>query len=202
MITYNGNIVKKTYNGQSNWVRYGAAPSLPAYTIRLKFTEGVTPTFSKGTGSQVSASPNVWDLTYENADWSLLLRNQRNLIEVIDANTTGVTKMYQMFEICTALTTVQLFDTSAVTYMYSMFSGCSSLTAIPLFDTSSATQTNSMFSSCFKVETGALALYQQMSTQATPPPSHSRTFYRCGRDTVTGAAELAQIPSGWGGTGN
>lgn len=26
------------------------------------------------------------------------------------------------------------------------------------------------------------------------------TFYDCGRDTVTGAAELAQIPSDWGGT--
>jgi len=47
------------------------------------------------------------------------------------------------------------------------------------------------------VESGALALYQQASTQATPPAYHHYTFYRCGRDTTTGAAELAQIPSSW-----
>jgi len=55
----------------------------------------------------------------------------------------------------------------------------------------------SMFYNCYKVESGALALYQQASTQATPPSSHSGTFSNCGRDTVTGAAELAQIPSNW-----
>ena len=51
----------------------GPGPSLPPYTIRLKFTEGVTPTFSKGTAVQVSSSPNIWDLTYENTDWNNLL---------------------------------------------------------------------------------------------------------------------------------
>jgi hypothetical protein len=30
---------------------------------------------------------------------------------------------------------------------------------------------------------------------------HTYTFAWCGRDTITGAAELAQIPSSWGGTG-
>lgn len=38
---------------------------------------------------------------------------------------------------------------------------------------------------------------QQASTQANPPANHSYTFTNCGRDTPTGAAELAQIPSGW-----
>jgi len=54
-----------------------------------------------------------------------------------------------------------------------------------------------MFSGCYKVESGALALYQQASSQATPPSTHNSAFYKCGRDTVTGAAELAQIPSDW-----
>jgi hypothetical protein len=57
-----------------------------------------------------------------------------------------------------------------------------------------------MFDSCYKVQSGALALYQQASTQATPPTDHTGTFTNCGRDTVTGAAELAQIPQDWGGT--
>jgi hypothetical protein len=54
-----------------------------------------------------------------------------------------------------------------------------------------------MFYNCYKVESGAYALYQQASTQTTPPSSHSNTFRNCGRDTTTGAAELAQIPSDW-----
>lgn len=175
-------------------------PSLPPYTIRMKFTDGVTPTFSKGTATQVTSSPNVWDLTYENSDWTKLLYGNSNLIEVISANTTGVTTIKQMFTGCTALTTISLFDTSEVTNMRSAFNSCSNLTAIPLFDTSKVTELFGTFSYCYNVQTGALALYQQLSAQATPYTSHYHTFYQCGRDTVTGAAELAQIPSDWGGT--
>lgn len=195
-------------------------PSLPPFTIRLKYQDGVTPSFYKGTGVQVSSSPNVWDLTYENSDWSSLLQGDRSLLEVIDANSTGVSDMHYMFYNCQQLVSVQLFDTSSVTSMsfmfnscstltsvplfntssvtsmFSMFNRCSSLTSVPLFDTSSVTNMTSMFYYCYKVESGALELYQQASTQATVP-SHSRAFRDCGRDTVTGAAELAQIPSDW-----
>ena len=50
---------------------------------------------------------------------------------------------------------------------------------------------------CNNVESGALALYNQLSTQTTPPSNHSQTFYDCGSNTTTGAAELAQVPSDW-----
>lgn len=220
---------------------------LPDYTIRLKFTEGVTPTFSKGTAVQVSSSPNVWDLTRDSSNWSQLLQNQTDLIEVVGANTTLVTNMSFLFNGCASLTDVRLFDTSNVTDMNTMFKGCSNLTTIPHFDTSNVKNTNSMFMgskittvpllntslvtnmgnmfngctnltsiplfdtssvttlfstfvNCSNVESGALALYQQASTQASVP-SHSNTFLNCGSNTVTGAAELAQIPSSWGGTG-
>jgi len=56
-----------------------------------------------------------------------------------------------------------------------------------------------MFMNCYKVESGALALYQQARSQANPPSTHNHAFANCGRDTVTGAAELAQIPVSWGG---
>lgn len=39
--------------------------------------------------------------------------------------------------------------------------------------------------------------YNPLGLPANPPTSHSSTFNNCGRDTTTGAAELAQIPSGW-----
>ena len=67
MFTKNGNILK--ING--DWLKPSSypeppeppAPLLPDKTIRLKYVDGVTPTFSKGTAVQVSSSPNVWDLT-------------------------------------------------------------------------------------------------------------------------------------------
>lgn len=171
-------------------------PSLPSYTIRLKFTEGVTPSFGSGTAVQHSGTPNIWDLTYENSAWTRLLQNQYDLLEVIDANIIGVTEVSYLFRNCSGLTSVSLFDTSTVTVMFRMFQNCSGLTVIPLFDTSSATNMNGMFQNCTNVESGALALYQQASSQATVP-EHSGTFYSCGSDTITGAAELAQIPDEW-----
>ena len=172
------------------------APSLPPYTIRLKFTEGVIPTFYKGTGVQVSSSPNIWDLTYENSDWSQLIGSGPSLLEVIDGNTTGVVNMRMMLQGCTSLTTVPLLDTSSVTSMNGMLAGCNSLILVPLFNTSNVTDMSGMLFSCSNVQSGALALYQQASSQ-TNVPSHDRTFYNCGSNTQTGAAELSQIPSDW-----
>ena len=53
------------------------------------------------------------------------------------------------------------------------------------------------FDSCVNVKAGALALYNQLISQPNQVTSHIGTFYNCGRDTVNGAAELAQIPSDW-----
>ena len=115
-------------------------------------------------------------------------------------DTSSVTNMSAMFVGCTSLTTIPLFDTSNVTNMSNMFNGCTSLTTVPLFDTSSVTNMEAAFYGCTNVESGALALYQQASMQANPPSNHGGTFTNCGSNTVTGAAELAQIPSSWGGT--
>ena len=265
ILKYNNRVV--THNDR--WINY--TNKLPPYTIRLLFEDGVTPTFSKGTGVQVSSSPNIWDLTYNNSNWDSLLYEQTNLLEVLGANSTGVTDMGGMFLQCNNLTSVALFDTSNVTYigymfsncyklisvpmfdtsnvtnmetmfwrcdnissipsfntsnvteMRDMFGGCFNLESVPLFDTSKVTNINGMFQSCFKlkyvplfntssvtsavntlndcrnVESGALALYNQMSSQTTPPTYYSNCFKDCGRNTTTGYAELQQIPQSWGG---
>ena len=103
-----------------------------------------------------------------------------------------------MFGNCENLTSVPRFDTSSVTDMSGMFYGCTSLTSVPLFDTSSVTNMNNTFNECVAVTGGALALYKQASSKS-PQPSHSQTFRNCGKNTATGAAELAQIPESWGG---
>jgi surface protein len=91
----------------------------------------------------------------------------------------------------------EIFDTSNVTNMTWMFYCCSSLSIVPLFDTSKVTRMDGVFWRCTNVQSGALAFYQQASSQANPPSQHSETFYNCGTNTTTGAAELAQIPDDW-----
>lgn len=220
---------------------------LPDNTIRVKFTSGYTPAMGD-TQTLVDSTNNVWDIYKQSNNWYNLFANYSDLLEVLGANTTNVTRMGSVFRKCSSLTNVALFDTSNVTDMSIMFMDCTSLTSvplfdtskvtnmeemfghskltsiplfdtssvinmaymfnmcnkltsIPLFDTSKVTSMSNMFYGCTMVDSGALALYQQASSQTNPPSSHSNTFYNCGRDTTTGAAELAQIPSSWGGTG-
>ena len=179
---------------------YSSQIVLPANTIRCKFASGYTPAIGV-TQTLVDSAENIWDIYMVGTRWGNLFSTNTALISVIAANTTGVIEMTSMFEDCSNLTTVSLFDTSSVGDMAAMFSRCSNLTSVPLFNTSSVTNMIHAFSGCYKVQSGALALYQQASTQATPPPLYFNAFAYCGRDTVTGAAELAQIPSDWGGTG-
>jgi surface protein len=289
MLKFNNRVL----NYNTRWLNEGSqpGPSVPSYTIRLRYTDGVTPTFNKGTAVQVSSSPNIWDLTYNNSDWSSLLTGHADLLEVIYANTNGVTHMGGMFASCvyltnvcyintstvtdmtelfagclrltnipsintesattmqgmfyyctgmttiptlntsnvtnmdamfyaSAITNIPMLDTSKVTNMHAMFAlsnianvplldtssvtnadgmfyNCSNLRNIPLFNTSNMVDMDGMFSDCYNVESGALALYNQASAQTVSGRTHVETFYDCGRDTTTGAAELAQIDSEW-----
>ena len=114
--------------------------------------------------------------------------------------TSALTDVEQMFYRATGLTATPYFETSGVTNMKSFFYQSTALKTISLYHTDSVTNVSSAFELCTSVESGALALYNQMSTQARVPSSHSNTFLRCGRDTTSGAAEVAQIPTSWGGT--
>lgn len=117
-------------------------------------------------------------------------------------NTSNVTEMLYMFTDCSSLENVPLFDTSNVTNMYAMFQNCTSLETVPLFDTSNVTDMSYMFDSCYNVEHGALALYQQASSQQNPPSNYQACFDNCGANTQTGIDELYEIPSSWGGWGS
>lgn len=128
--------------------------NLPPYTIRLLFEDNIVPVFDKGIGVQISVSPNIWDLTYANNNWNSLLKykmisptedNQLDyLVEVLGANTTGVTNMSSLFYNCTALTNVALFDTSSVTKMDYMFCD-TNIVNIPHFNTKNVTSMSYMF---------------------------------------------------------
>lgn len=131
---------------------------LPPFTIRLLYTDGFTPSFHNGSANQISVSPNVWDLTYQNTDWTDLLfqsvyEDRYNLLEILGANSTGVTKMNRMCLENFYLRRTALFDTSTVTDMNGMFSSCRELLEIPPFNTSSLTSCANIFERCSSITT-------------------------------------------------
>ena len=127
------------------------------------------------------------------------------LVDVPEYNTANVTDMESMFYNCCSLEEIPQFNTHNVINFDSFCQQLGTdygfptpaLKHVPLLDTSSATDVDHMFGGCKNVEGGALALYQQMSSQANPPTAHYGAFGACGVNTTTGAAELAQIPSDW-----
>lgn len=112
-------------------------------------------------------------------------------------DTSKATSVRGMFNQCTSLTSVPLFDTSNVKEIGFMLWGCTSLNYVPLFNTNKVTMMNEMLWNCLNVQSGALDLYQQASTQTTPPSSYHGAFHNCGINTTQGTAELSQIPSDW-----
>lgn len=160
-IDFNGHAIRYSNN---YLYHYPYNPlDLPSYTMRVVYIDNYTPSFRSGvTGVQVSTSPNVWDVTYPYPTWDngvLRLANEYGeyggkdmVLEVLGANTRGVTSMESLFKMCTNLTDVVLFDTTGVTNMQGMFAGCTSLGLVPLYDTSSVTIMEAMFSGCSYLE--------------------------------------------------
>lgn len=107
----------------------------------------------------------------------------------------------QMFDGCTSLEYVPNYNMNACSMASYMFRNCTSLKNVPMLICPNLVNALSMFANCRKVEGGALDFYNYLSTKTTSVTIYSGCFSNCGVDTVTGAAELAQIPSSWGGTG-
>lgn len=134
--------------------------------------------------------------TQDVEDWNTTFDTCGSLSSVASFDVSGATALSLTFR-GTAIENAPALNTSHITDFSGMFVNCESLREVPLYDTSSATDVRWMFYRCYNVTSGALALYTQMANQATPPSLHSECFTDCGRDTQTGAAELAQIPSDW-----
>ena len=173
--TVNNKVLKNSANDK--WlIKKPVLPPIPLNCIRVRTNDGNVPvktgyTYYE-TATLVSGTNDVYDVYKSGTTFWAVLYNSTNVVELLGANIAGVTDIGDMFNGCTSLTTISLFDTSTVRNM------------------------NRTFSGCINVQTGALALYQQASTQ-TNPPTHNGTFYNCGSNTTTGAAELEQIPSDW-----
>ena len=94
-------------------------------------------------------------VVYANSNSSYTFHKLTNLTDISGMeyfNTSNVTNMYDMFMLCSSLTTLDLshFDTSKVTNMQAVFFECNSLTILDVshFDTSSVSSMGTMFASC------------------------------------------------------
>ena len=98
---------------------------LPPNTVRVRTDDWNAPVAesytSYETATRVPGMGGVFDVYKSGTDFTNLLASSNNVVEVLGANTTGITNMNSMFRMCTKLTTVTLFNTSNVTNMESMF---------------------------------------------------------------------------------
>lgn len=170
-------------------------PAQPTGSITVKFKNGYTPV-AGDTQTLLDAENNIWKIEKSGGDWGGMFNNITALTDVISAETQNVSSMSRTFRYCSYLSSIALFDTSNVVNMNEAFEYCYTLTSIPLFDTSKVRNMNSAFNDCQDVRTGALALYQQASTQEQIT-AHSEAFHNCGKRNSSGTSELAQIPYGW-----
>ena len=189
---------------EANFGSVTSARQMFKYCTRLESVENahltnVTDAYSMFNGAFDMRKAEIYD-TSKLTNAAYMFAYIYSLTGVTLFDTSHVTDFGSMFYTCYGLTSVPAFDTSNAVNMQYMCYNCTSLTRIPLFDTSSCSNMNSAFSYCERVETGALDLYNQASSQSVPPSSHNATFNNCGFRTVSGSAELAQIPQSWGGT--
>lgn len=78
------------------------------------------------------------------------------------------------------------------------FYECESLRILPIIRYTQFSQTDIdlLYGYCPNVESNIIAAYEYLSSLPSIT-NHKRTFYDCGTNTESGAAELAQIPDDW-----
>lgn len=155
---------------------------------------------------------NIKTIAVDIIDWhvkdtstSLNDTNQRigagwtNLKRINISYCSHLTTLYSSFT-STSIEELYLSNTSSVTNMTEICKGASSLKMIPYIeDVKALRECLSAFDGCVKVESGITNMYNRLSqvSALSEMPQHYKCFYNCGSDTVTGAAELAEVPSGW-----
>ena len=119
--------------------------SLTAISFNYRHSS-LTSTYTTPILEILLSAPNCTSLLIGSTTGNLRMLEQ---CTILSHNTTS---MQSMFNGCTSLQSVPLFDTSSVTSMYQMFFSCASLQSVPLFDTSSVTTMQGMFYNCYSLQ--------------------------------------------------
>lgn len=117
-------------------------------------------------------------------------------LDTLIGQSAGSIKLQHTTLTNTSLAKIGTINVPNVTDISTMCSGFTKLTALPTLIAPNVTDVSSAFLNCYNVDTGILAMYNYLSSLGTVTTTSS-CFTYCGRDTTSGAAELAQIPSTW-----
>lgn len=162
-----------------------------------------------GTWTQVSSSPNVWKLEIDN--FVNVSEGQSNfgigcpmLFATSRAGNTGLLVSSNLGGgTCKLIDSgnLDMTDSNGNTCqsMDRMFTNCTGLTEFSTIQCVNVTNVGGTFSGCTEVIDGAYDQYVWFNTYGVNINNHSGTFTDCGSNTVTGLAELQNIPVGWGG---
>ena len=145
-----------------------AVSETDSYPNLIKFRLASTPSTSSTIIIVNDSSKKLSNLTYDKYSdiysydagapiTSIKFNRDSNISELIKLNTSNVIYMYNMFDGCSNLETLNLsgWDTSNVTNMGDMFDGCTKLTSLDLsnFDTSKVTIMTYIFYDCNSLHT-------------------------------------------------
>lgn len=154
---------------------------------------------------------NLKDITVDIIDWHIkdsatsLDTNLRigtgwtNLKRINVSYCSHLTTLYSVFT-STSIEELYLSNTSSITDIHEMCKGASSLKMIPYIeDVAALTSCLNAFDGCVNVESGITSMYNRLSAVSgvSDISKHYQCFKDCGSNTVAGAAELANVPSGW-----
>lgn len=153
--------------------------------------------------TKVSDSPNRWRLDVGSKNGIITAGDQQYGLALLCATKNGstVNGLLTSTQLGTCTCKIVGFgNMDNIETMDRSFMNCTSLTQIPSSIPFGGYVANvaQMFAGCTEVTGGALALYNQLK-DVTTITNHADTFKDCGLNTVTGLAELQQIPLSWGG---
>lgn len=211
----------------STWTRVSSSPNIWDYThessnwdneFNNKFTQDSNEVIILATGD-LSGITSMKGVAYSGSG-----RNVSYITYMCDLNTPNVTSMDRLLMGCRYLSVAPKLNTSSCTSLLSAFDSLYCTLMIPNINMSHVTSLRSTYSKCFSLLytpnfsnvnsnlnlcqycferaynlTGGLkAAYDNLVL--TSNTNHSSCFTQAGSKSTTGAAELAQIPSTWGGT--
>lgn len=186
--TYNDKVLVNSANDKWLKEKEGSpAIIVDPGTIRVKMPTGWTAADFGTSGPPgitfTDLGNDIWDCVVSNmvASWSNYTNpyHLTSAIELIAMNTT--------------------LDSSYATAMNAAFMNSSSLIKLypDNYIVSNLTTVGGMFYGCTNVESGIIGTYNKFAALGAQVTNHDDCFENCGSNTVTGAAELAQIPSDW-----
>lgn len=183
------------------------------YDFNYDYTNWISPS----TGTR---SGGLFNIYYNSATSSYPMTQHE--FDIIDSDLTGVTNIKGLFQsawrakdlnikhvesVVNAsyafghgsrtmyITSINDLNMPALEDASSMFNGCGNLTGtLPFVTGPNITNASYMYLRCSGVTSGAVAMYNYLSTKSVAVTSHDGCFSRCST-----TEERAQIPSSWGG---